>query len=353
LGRPDPPFTYREVGATANRAAFAALAGKYALDQHRFVLGNGCALFERARAALLAWRHFEIPWLELHGGSAPACAGQVVATLTRAAGLWFLNPCRVVYVEGTATAATEVAFAYGTLAGHAVSGEERFAVAFDPEKDEVTYEIRAFSRPVALLTKLARSRLRRVQKRFARSSAEALARAVRCEMTAAALVELMQLFETEAIDVWLEGGWGVDALLGRQTRPHKDLDVILQVADLPRLRAILGRRGFGVRAGGTPSNFVLADHAGREVDVHAVEFDRDGNGIYRMADGRDWIFPARGFAGRGNVDDLRVRCLTPEVQVLCHGPWYAPTENDLQDMERLHERFGVDLPSHLRRGNGR
>src|SRR5438477_4113231 len=24
---------------------------------------------------------------------------------------------------------------------------------------------------------------------------------------------------------WLEGGWGVDALVGRQTRPHRDLDI--------------------------------------------------------------------------------------------------------------------------------
>lgn len=137
-------------------------------------------------------------------------------------------------------------------------------------------------------------------------------------MTSAALVELLQLFDSAGIEVWLEGGWGVDALLGDQTRPHKDVDIILRVSDLPKLEELLGSRGFTVQEGGTPSNFVLADGAGREVDVHAVDFDRHGNGVYRMANGQDWNFPAAGFTGRGVVNGLSVRCLTPEIQVLCH-----------------------------------
>jgi lincosamide nucleotidyltransferase A/C/D/E len=40
------------------------------------------------------------------------------------------------------------------------------------------------------------------------------------------------------------GGWGVDALLGRQTRPHKDLDVLVPVDDLADLERVLGRHDF-------------------------------------------------------------------------------------------------------------
>jgi lincosamide nucleotidyltransferase A/C/D/E len=168
-------------------------------------------------------------------------------------------------------------------------------------------------------------------------------------MTPGALVDLLQLFESAGIEVWLDGGWAVDALLGTQTRPHQDVDIILRVADLPRLREILGSRGFTIRPGGTESNFVLADDSGLEVDVHAIAFDRDGNGVYRMENGSDWIFPAAGFGGRGLVQDVAVRCLSAEAQVLCHAHGYVPTENDLQDMELLHARFGVALPPHLRR----
>ncbi len=37
------------------------------------------------------------------------------------------------------------------------------------------------------------------------------------EMTSSALVELLRSIESAAIPVWLDGGWGVDALLEIQT----------------------------------------------------------------------------------------------------------------------------------------
>ena len=169
------------------------------------------------------------------------------------------------------------------------------------------------------------------------------------EMSAEAAVKLLRLFEAAGIDVWLDGGWAVDAALGEQTRPHKDLDIILQMSHLPRLREVLADRGFRVKKGGTESIFVLADDHALEVAVHAIVFDQAGNGQYRMSNGEDWIFPAAGFVGRGNILGVNVRCLSPEVQVLCHAHGYVPKEKDLRDMELLEARFGVDLPSHLRR----
>jgi len=168
------------------------------------------------------------------------------------------------------------------------------------------------------------------------------------EMTASALVELLQLFDDAAIPVWLDGGWGVDALLGVQTRRHKDVDIILRVADVLKLQEILERRGFTIREGAPPTSFVLADSSGLEVDVHAVVFDTDGNGVYRMQNGEDWIFPAEGFRGRGIVAGRSIPCLSPSTQVLCHANGYAPAEVDLRDMALLQKRFGVELPPQLR-----
>jgi lincosamide nucleotidyltransferase A/C/D/E len=169
------------------------------------------------------------------------------------------------------------------------------------------------------------------------------------EMTAPALVELLRLFESAGISVWLDGGWGVDALLGEQTRRHKDVDIIPRVADVPKLQALLAERGFAFKEGTPPHSFVLANGDGLEVDVHAVRFDEDGNGVYRMQNGEDWIYPAEGFGGRGVVAGMTVRCLSPTVQVLCHAYGYTPVEKDFRDMELLQERFGVELPSQLRR----
>jgi uncharacterized protein (UPF0548 family) len=175
----DQPFSYPEAGATANLASLDALAANYNIDRHQFTLGTGRDLFEEACSSLMAWCHFDIPWLELHGAKAQPSPGQVVATLTRVSGVWFLNPCRVVYTEGVSTDSTETAFAYGTLSGHAECGEERFTVRLNPTTAEVTYEILAFSRPAILLAKLANRWVRRIQRRFATSSADALARACR------------------------------------------------------------------------------------------------------------------------------------------------------------------------------
>src|SRR5690349_20554767 len=148
------------------------------------------------------------------------------------------------------------------------------------------------------------------------------------EMPGGALTELLEQLESAGLEVWLDGGWGVDALLGEQTRPHKDVDVVARVSDLTRLRHLLASRGFRERPGGTPSNFVLEHPFGLEVDVHAVTFDPDGNGVYRMANGADWIFPAEGFTGRGLVNGRAVRCLSAKTQVLCHANGYVPTEKD-------------------------
>jgi len=169
------------------------------------------------------------------------------------------------------------------------------------------------------------------------------------EMTASSLLELLQLLEGATIPVWLDGGWGVDALLETQTRPHKDVDIIVHVADVRKLEDALYHRGFRLREGSPPDSFVLADGSGLEVDVHAVVFDNEGNGIYRMQNGKDWVYPAEGFRGRGVIGGISVSCLSPTTQVLGHAHGYLPVEKDFRDMELLQRRFGVELPRQLQR----
>ncbi|MEU3840877.1 hypothetical protein AB0E88_12695 [Streptomyces sp. NPDC028635] len=46
---------------------------------------------------------------------------------------------------------------------------------------------------------------------------------------------------------WLAGGWGVDALLGRQTRRHSDIDIVLAREDGVEDRVRLALAGVGYR----------------------------------------------------------------------------------------------------------
>ena len=171
------------------------------------------------------------------------------------------------------------------------------------------------------------------------------------EMTADALIELLGWIGDAQIEVWLDGGWGVDALLETQTRAHKDVDIIVALPDAEALTKLLARHGFRVKKepDARPENFVMADDRGREIDIHVVEFDAEGNGNYRMENGELWVFPARGFSGRGRVNGVEVRCLSAEIAVECHASGYMPKETDFADMERLERRFGVELPPQLRR----
>ncbi len=162
-------------------------------------------------------------------------------------------------------------------------------------------------------------------------------------MTASDVAAVLDRLGDAEIDAWVEGGWGVDALLGEQTRSHDDLDMIVRVDAVARMREVLANDGFELVEGVPDSNFVLRDGRGRAVDVHPVRFDDDGNGIYRMANSEDWVFLADGFTGKGHVGDRAVRCLTPDVQMLCHATGYEPGATDFHDMGLLNARLGTRL----------
>jgi lincosamide nucleotidyltransferase A/C/D/E len=162
-------------------------------------------------------------------------------------------------------------------------------------------------------------------------------------MAANDVIEVLDRLDGAGIGAWLDGGWGVDALLGEQTRAHDDLDLIVRVVDAEPLIAELGRDGFAIVEGRPTSNLVLGDSSGRAVDIHTVTFDEYGNGIYRMLNGEVWEYPAAGFPGTGMVAGRDVRCLTPETQMLCHSIGYDPNDRDFHDMRLLNERFATPL----------
>ncbi len=167
-------FTYAAVGATARTPPSG-----YVIDHTRIKLGEGERAFHSARAALQRWQHFRLRWVDAWPPDAPIQPGQVVAVLGRAAGLWWLNACRIVYVMDELGPVNRFCFAYGTLPAHVESGEERFSVEWNQSDNAVWYDIVAFSKPNHFLTQLGYPVVRRMQKRFARDSAAAMLTAVR------------------------------------------------------------------------------------------------------------------------------------------------------------------------------
>lgn len=159
------------------------------------------------------------------------------------------------------------------------------------------------------------------------------------EMPAADSVELLRLFEAHGLQVCVDGGWAVDALLGEQTRPHADLDIALPHSQVPALRRLLEARGFTdvPRDDSRDCNFVLGDSRGRQVDIHSYTFDAEGKLTFGVA------YPFDSLNGTGSILGHPVRCITPEWLVRFH-TGYKVDGDDYRDVKALCARFDLPLP---------
>jgi uncharacterized protein (UPF0548 family) len=136
------PLTYPEVGATAG-----PLPAGYHHVQKSAVIGRGRPRFEEAAGAGMRWGMLRGAGLRVQATTEHAEVGaEVIVRLgpVRA-------PCRVVYVVDEPD---RRGFAYGTLPGHAESGEELFLVRYDPATDSVHADVTAFSRHATWWSKL-------------------------------------------------------------------------------------------------------------------------------------------------------------------------------------------------------
>ena len=163
-------------------------------------------------------------------------------------------------------------------------------------------------------------------------------------MSADAVVQLLQLFEQHGIEVVVDGGWGVDALLGEQTRFHADLDIALEHKDVPKLRALLEAHGYKdvPRDDTRDCNFVMGDEQGHEVDVHSYTFDAQGTLVFGVE------YPFDSLTGTGTIQGYSVKCISAEWMVKFHSG-YELDENDYHDVSARCERFGMALPAEYER----
>ena len=157
-------------------------------------------------------------------------------------------------------------------------------------------------------------------------------------MNAQDVVKIYQLLAARGIKVWVDGGFCVDALVGRATREHRDLDIAVERQDADALRTVLATDGFSPspRADSSPWSFVLSDGR-RSVDVHVFAYDESGKNVYGIE------YPFGSLTGSGELDGVEVSCVAPEWMFRFKTA-YAPTAKDIADVTALAERFGFAVP---------
>ena len=158
-------------------------------------------------------------------------------------------------------------------------------------------------------------------------------------MPAEEVIAIYLLLNGAGVELWIDGGWSVDALLGQQTRSHKDMDIALQWKVTSTLRQVLGARGYREVRQDSQWNFVLADQNDHEVDVHAFVCDEQRNVLEGV------IYPTGSLSGQGIIGGHPVQCVSAEHMVQFISPWlYKLRDKDFHDVAALCETFDIPYP---------
>ena len=141
-------------------------------------------------------------------------------------------------------------------------------------------------------------------------------------MPAQDVVAAVDALSEAGFDVVVAGGWGIDALLGRQTRRHSDLDLLVAGgrSAVQAAAAVLAELGYRV----------VDDHAegGHWMPVFVVVRTDSGRTIELLP------IDSRPEAVTGTLAGRSLRCLSAEKQLEYHRG-YRPTREDRKDVERL------------------
>ncbi|MFF1926358.1 nucleotidyltransferase domain-containing protein [Streptomyces sp. NPDC058221] len=159
-------------------------------------------------------------------------------------------------------------------------------------------------------------------------------------MSASDVLSVLSALGEAGTDVVIAGGWGIDALIGEETRDHQDLDLLFRQEQEPALVAALAAAGYAQTLDWRPARFVLSHESGLEIDLHPLRFAPDGSAVQSSLDPQEpFHYPAECFV-TGAIGGTAVRCISVGRQVEFHRD-YEPRPADLHDMAQLRRVFGV------------
>ena len=134
---------------------------------------------------------------------------------------------------------------------------------------------------------------------------------------------------------WLEGGWGIDALAGRQTRLHRDADIDFDAEREAEVLAVLYNLGYRETLDERPTRFELVSSDGSCVDLHPIRLQASGDAVQIAHDGIVWHFRAAWFT-TGAILGQRVPCYTVDGQRYFHSG-YELRDVDVEDLRVLDQ----------------
>jgi hypothetical protein len=117
------------------------------------------------------------------------------------------------------------------------------------------------------------------------------------------------------LEHWFFGGWAVDLWVGRITRPHEDIDVLVWRRDEDRIHEVLQEEGWVHTP--TPEDLVGTNYArgGYELQLTFVVPGAEGGVVVPVPDQPIVLSSGPLAFARRNLADLSVRVLTLEMML--------------------------------------
>lgn len=154
------------------------------------------------------------------------------------------------------------------------------------------------------------------------------------EVSEAVAGELCDILVAANIRFWVAGGWGVDALVGRRTRRHRDLDLLVDADHEAPTLTVLNQLGYLIETDWRPVRVELGRPGGGYVDVHPVVFDLAGNGVQAGLGNTVYRYPTNVFT-TGRIGGRAIGCVTVGKQLEAH-QGYPARPQDRHDVALLH-----------------
>lgn len=147
------------------------------------------------------------------------------------------------------------------------------------------------------------------------------------------LMTIINLLENANIKYWIDGGWGVDILAGKQTRNHRDIDVDFDAQHTEELLKILLKYGYEVDTDWKPVRIELYSEKYGYLDIHPFILNEDGTSKQADLEGGFYEFE-KDFFSNAIFEGKTIPCISLKGQKIFHSG-YELRDKDKQDISVL------------------
>ena len=147
------------------------------------------------------------------------------------------------------------------------------------------------------------------------------------------LMKVIELFENTGITYWLDGGWGVDILAGKQTRIHRDIDINFDAQHTEKLLNVLLNLGYKIDTDWKPVRIELYSDELGYLDIHPFVLNEDGTSKQADLEG-GWYEFEKDYFGSAFFEGKTIPCISLKGQRVFHSG-YELRDKDKHDISIL------------------